>query len=267
MMRVIRVMQAFLYRDALMATSYRLAFVMQVASLGLSVVSLYFMSRLVGARPEIDQYGGYLPFAVVGMAMAGFLTTGFSSLSGAIRSEQMMGTLESVLMTPARLPWIVIASSLWSFIWAILTAAATLGAAWLFFGIEFRGNLLMAAALVALTTLTFSCLGILSASFIMVFKRGDPLAFLTGSLSYLLGGVFYPISILPVWMQKLSNLLPIKHGLEGLRDVLLVGRPAAEVVPQLLILLLFCAIGLPLSLLCFRWAVSIAQREGSLLHY
>jgi ABC-2 type transport system permease protein len=70
-------------------------------------------------------------------------------------------------------------------------------------------NLRAAVVVQSLTVLAFSGIGILSASFTMVFKRVDPVNFLFGSASTLLGGVFYPITILPGWLQLISYLVPL----------------------------------------------------------
>lgn len=265
--RSVMVLWAFLARDALMAFSYRLSFAMQWMSLVLGILSMYFVSLMIGDNPMFDRYGGYLPFAVIGAATSTFMLTGFNSFSTAIRSEQMMGTLESVLMTPVRLALVMIGSSLWSFVWTMINSTVTIAAATLLFGIELKGNILVAMLLLLLTTATFSCLGIVSAGFTMVFKRGDPLRFLVGTLTYLVGGVLFPIEILPGWLQRVSALMPITYGLRGVRQILLTGGEFTDVIPAVLFLLAFIAMALPISLLLFAKAVNVARREGSLLHY
>ena len=86
---------------------------------------------------------------------------------------------------------------------------------------------LAAALLVALAILTFSALGVLSPSFILVFKRGSPIAWLFGALSWLLGGLLYPVAVLPDWLRALSALLPVPHAIEGMRAALLGAAPWA----------------------------------------
>jgi ABC-2 type transport system permease protein len=110
---------------------------------------------------------------------------------------------------------------------------------------------------------------VLSASFVMVFKRGDPMAFVLGGLSAMLGGVFYPVRVLPEWLQSLAALLPITHALDGLRRVLLTGATASDPMVQrdVMVLLLFGAVATPASLLAFRAAVKLARREGTLVQY
>jgi ABC-2 type transport system permease protein len=129
------------------------------------------------------------------------------------------------------------------------------------------GNWAGALLVLMLTTITFSSLGVISAAFTMVFKRGDPVHLFVGGISFLLGGVIFPVSEMPGWLQAVARLLPITHGLDGMRALLLQGRPLGAVGTQLLILTLFVALSLPLSLLCFQKAVNIARRDGTLLHY
>jgi ABC-2 type transport system permease protein len=247
--------------------SYRLSFVLNLASILGGLVTFYFMSRLVGNHSSVARYGGYLPFAVVGIAMSSFFSVGFTSFSTVIRQEQLMGTLESIMMTPVRLTTLILSSSAWAFAWSLITTMLTLVLSIVVFGIRIHGNWGLALLLIALTTVTFCCLGIVSASFTIVFKQGDPVRYLAGSVSFLLGGVVFPVSELPGWLQKISAALPMTHGITGVRDVLLRGADIQTVWPQLLFLTLFSAAGLPLSLMSFRKAVKIGRREGSLLHY
>ena len=128
-------------------------------------------------------------------------------------------------------------------------------------------NLLGALLVLVLTIASFSGIGIISASFVMVFKRGDPLAFAFSGASYLLGGVYYPVAVLPSWLQKISYLLPIRHSLEGIR-LCLLGRASLKMIaPNLIALLCFTAVLPPSGLLCFQRAVRRANMDGSLTHY
>ena len=140
----------------------------------------------------------------------------------------------------------------------------------LLFGVDFGDtNVIPALAALLLTVIAFSSLGIISASFIMIFKRGDPIAWLISSTSTLVGGVFYPISILPDWLQKLSYLFPITYSLDAIRLSLLQGYGFAnqEVTRDLAALVVFSVITLPVSLVIFRYAVRRAKKDGSLAYY
>ncbi len=197
--------------------------------------------------------------------------TGFSSLATAIRSEQSQGTLESVLMTPIGVPTLIIASSAWDFVLVTFHSFLYLFFGWLFFGVTYQGSFLLAFMFLILTTLVLASLGIMSASFAMVFKRGDPFALILGTGSAFFSGVFFPTQLLSEVagsaVANISRLIPTTHGLDGIRRVLIQGQGFAEVREPMMTLLLFLSILLPLSLWVFGRAVRRAKREGSLIQY
>ena len=101
----------------------------------------------------------------------------------------------------------------------------------------------------------------------MVFKRGDPIYWIFGTASAIIGGIYFPISVLPSFLQKCAALLPITHALEAMRLLLLRGYGLEAVWPQIKILILFTLILTPLSMLSFKYAVKVAKKEGSLTQY
>ncbi|MHB0915744.1 MAG: ABC transporter permease [Thermoleophilia bacterium] len=264
---------AFLKKDLLIETSYRLSFFLQFGGIFFSVVMFYFVSELIGDAPNVQQslsaYGGnYFSFVLIGIAFSNFLAVGLGSFSGVIRSEQMVGTLEAMLVTPTRLPMIVLSSSQWSFAFTSLRVGVYLLLGGLFFGVNFGdANLLPALCALLLTVIAFSSLGIISASFVMIFKRGDPIAWALSTSSTLIGGVYYPISILPDWLQSISYFFPITYSLQAIRLSLLQGAGFGEVGGDLLALVIFSAITIPISLVIFRYAVARAKKAGSLAYY
>ncbi|MFA6002301.1 MAG: ABC transporter permease [Thermoleophilia bacterium] len=268
---------AFLKKDFLTEISYRFSFVLQFMSIFFSVVMFYFVAQLLGESPTLQQklgdYGGdaaqsYFAFVLIGIAFSNYLSVGLTSFSSSIRAEQMIGTLEAMLVTPTRLSNIVVSSSLWSFTFTSIQVAVYLLIGGLFFGVDFgNASPLPAITALILTVIAFSSLGIISASFIMIFKRGDPIAWVIATSSTLLGGVYYPITILPEWLQTLSYIFPITYALRAIRMSLLKGAGFSEVGGDLLALVIFSVIMLPISLVVFRYAVARAKRDGSLAYY
>jgi ABC-2 type transport system permease protein len=262
--------KAFLIRDYLDESSYRVAFVIQLLNIVFSVGVFYFISLLVGdsAEPYLSDYGGdYFSFVLIGIAFSGYFGVGLSSFSNRLRQAQTTGTLEAMLATPARLSEIIISSSLWEYIMTTLRVVVYLAVGVLLMNANLNGNIFAATVILILTIITFSSLGIISASFVMVLKRGDPVAWAFSAVSTLLGGVYYPITILPDWLQMLARLLPITYALEGMRLALLQDASVNEILPQIVALIIFSVILLPGSLFSFRYAVKRAKIEGSLTHY
>jgi len=264
----LRRVRAFVVRDFQLAVSYKLEFFLRILTILLVVTTFYFISKIFsGSVTDFSQWRNPLAAWITGLAVLNYFMTGFSSLANAIRSEQMQGTLESVLLSPISVPTVIIASSAWDFIQATLHSSLYLFFGWLFFDVRYQGNFLLALLFLILTTLVLACIGIISASFAMVFKRGDPLGILLGSGSALFSGVFFPTQLLGTGFGTISRLLPPTYGLDGIRRVLIEGQTLSQVREPLLILLIFLMVLLPFSLWVFGRAVSRAKREGSLIQY
>jgi ABC-2 type transport system permease protein len=273
MILFIRRIWAFIARDWRLELSYRMQFFLRVLSILIVVTTLFFISKIfIGFADErFAQWRDPLAAWLTGLAVLNYFMTGFSSLANAIRQEQVQGTLESVLMTPINVPTVIVASSAWDFVQATFFSSLYLFFGWLFFNVHYRGSFLLALVFLVLTTVVLSCLGILSASFAMVFKRGDPFGVFLGAGSALFSGVFCPTQLIDQYAGKgvasISRILPATYGLDGIRRVLIEGQTFAEVSQPLSALLIFLAVLLPLSLWVFARAVRRAKREGSLIQY
>src|ERR1051325_2372754 len=264
---------AFVVRDWRLELSYRMQLFLRVLSILILVTTFFFVSKIfVGfADPRFTQWRDPLAAWLTGMAMLNYFMTGFSSLANAIRQEQVQGTLESVLMTPISVPNVIVASSAWDFVQATFYSSLYLIFGWLFFDVHYRGSFLLALVFLLLTTFVLACLGILSASFAMVFKRGDPFGIFLGAGSALFSGVFFPTQLLSQYagngIANVSRLLPPTYGLDGIRRVLIAGQSLMQVREPLITLLIFLIILLPFSLWVFGRAIRRAKREGSLIQY
>ena len=262
---------AFVKRDLLIELSYRFGFGFQIASIALSVTGYYFLARFIGASvvPGLDAYGGdYFAFVLIGVALQNYLATSLDAFSRTIRESQLAGTLEALLSTQTSLATIIVSSAAYRFLWTSFGVVLYLALGVGLFGMRLSPGHWPAAALVlVLAILAFSGLGILSASFIMIFKRGTPVAWLFGDVSWLLGGVLYPVTALPGWLQALSALLPITYAIEGMRAALLRPEPWPEIRSSVALLLLFAATLVPVSLLSFQYATKRARITGTLAQY
>ncbi len=270
---LLRRVRAFIVRDFLLAISYRMDFFLRMLTILIVVTIFFFISRIYAGFVNVDdpQWRNPLPAWITGLAVLNYFMTGFSSLATAIRQEQAQGTLESVLLTPINLPTMIVSSSAWAFVQATFFSFLYLFFGWLFFDVHYQGNYALAFMFLILTTLVLACLGILSASFAMVFKRGDPFGIFLGTGSALFSGVLFPTRLLTEYAGSgvgiITRILPPTYGLDGIRRVLIEGQGLAEVREPLFTLLLFLAVLLPFSLWVFGRAVRRAKREGSLIQY
>ena len=264
---------AFVARDFRLFVSYRMQFFLRILSVLTIVTTFFFISKIFAGftDPQFSQWRDPLATWLTGLAVLNYFMTGFGSLANSIRTEQMQGTLESVLLTPINLPTVIVASSAWDFLETSFFSFLYLFFGWVFFGVHYRGSFFLALVFLLLTTVVLACLGILSASFVMVFKRGDPFGIFLGAGSALFSGVFFPTQLLKTYagskLGTISLILPTTHGLDGIRQVLIEGHEFAQVTQPLIVLLGFLIVLLPFSLWVFGRAVRRAKREGSLIQY
>lgn len=254
----------------LLATGYRLNFALSLCGRLWWLVWVYFLAKLVPpdriASAEMAQ--GYLAFALVGVAMQQYLSYVLVACSEKLREDQLNGLLPALLVTPGRPIVAIFGPLLWGVVDRALTVTLMLAIGGLALGIGFEGANWGAALLVlALTTLAVAAWGLLSACFTLIFKRGDPILLLAGIVGYVFSGAFFPVSVLPPWMQLVSAIYPHAHAISAARAALLLDAPVAALERPLVALGAFCAILTPLALWAFDVAVRHVRRTGSAAYY
>jgi ABC-2 type transport system permease protein len=261
---------AFFVRDARTATSYKIGFLLTTGGSIATALMLFFLSRVIegSVTPMLGAYGGnYFAFVIIGVGFSGFMAAGIAGLASKIREGQTMGTLELTMLSPTRLPLLLIYSSLW----AHASAATTVGVyllAGIVFGMDVHeANVPVAIVGLGLGIVSFNGLGLLSASVVILIKQGNPVNWLVGSASGLLSGVLYPISVLPDGLRAASQFLPLTHVLEVLRASILRGAGFADVFPSLAALAMLTVVLVPLGILACHRAIRVAQTDGTLANY
>ncbi len=267
-MSVLRRVAAVAGKEMRLALSYRLSFLMGVAGVFMSAAVFHFLSRLVGesAAPFLSPYGGsYFSFVLIGIAFQSYLGLSMGSMASSLRSEQLLGTLDAVVATPTSLTVFAAGAALWQFVFATYRVVVFMLFGALLFGMDLTGANIPAALLVlALSITAFGGVGVISGSLILVLKKGNPVQWLYGSAATLLGGVYYPVAVLPDWLRPLSLLFPITYSLEAMRLSLIGGAGIGEIGTELLVLAGFSVVSVPLAVLSFRRALLRIRRDGTL---
>lgn len=255
---------AFARRDFVTDFTYRLSFAIGLANAAFAAGTYYFLSTLIGARPQ-----GYEPFAflLTGIVLNGAMSSALSCYALSVRDAQQTATLPLLVASPIGAPRLIALSSAYPILRAAIEGGLYL-AAGLMLGVSLASASVAGALVVFLVSMAaFSAIGVLSAACIVVWKRGDPIPWLIGAASWLLGGVFYPVEQLPGWLQGFSRVLPITYALDAMRPALLGGVGFIEVMHRALPLMLFAVVLVPASLLAFARAIEHARRAGTLRQY
>jgi ABC-2 type transport system permease protein len=258
-------------RDFGVARSYRAAFVIEIFQALLGSASFYFLSRFVESptlERSLPSGTNYFSFALVGIAFFDYLSVALITFDASLQEARQNGTLENLLVTQTSLPVILAGSSLYPFALMSLRTAIYIGWGAVLFGFPLQGANWMGALLVlGASVLAFSGLGVLSASYLLIFKRGNPVNWAILGLSSVLGGMMYPISVLPVWLQRVARFIPVTYSLEGMRAAILGHASTRELLPSIAGLLVFAALLLPVSFAIFSWALRRTKITGTLTHF
>lgn len=262
---------AFVRRDFLIAWSYRLAFVSEWASLALQAFMFYFVGLLVNPS-KLPEYGGsqatYMEFVAVGIALGGFMQLALNRVATGIRTEQMAGTLESLLMTPTASATIQIGTVVYDLLYIPLRTGLFLVLVALGFGLHFETSGLLPAAIVLLAFIPFVWgLGIAAAGAILTFRRGGGAAGFGVTVLTIFSGAYFPLQLLPSWADEAARYNPIAVAVEGMREPLLGGTTWAGTGLDVLFLAPTSACSLALGIFVFRRALRRERRRGSLSLY
>ena len=139
------------------------------------------------------------------MTLGGFVHLGLERVSAALRNEQLMGTLESLLTTPTSSQTIQVGSVLFDLIFIPLRMGLLLLMLALVFGLGLDiGGVPQALVLLVFFMPFVWGLGILAAAITLTFRRGAGIVGLaTGALT-LISGLYFPLALLPNWLETIS---------------------------------------------------------------
>jgi ABC-2 type transport system permease protein len=259
---------AFIRRDLLTLLSYRMGFVSDWVGIFFQVFLLYFIGKMVDTS-QLPTFGGrsvtYLEFAAVGIALGVFVQIGLARVSTAIRTEQMIGTLESLLVTPTAPATIQLGSAMFDLVYIPLRTSVFLVAVAAVFGLHFSGGGILPAAIVLLVFAPVVWgLGLMSAAGVLTFRRGEGMIGIGASLLALSSGAYFPLSLLPSWLATVAELNPLAIALKSMREAALGGAGWTVVPHALAVLLPTGVVTIILGSLAFRLALARERRLGTL---
>lgn len=270
MIRALRQLPVFFWRDLAIARTYRTVFVFELVEALFGAALFYYTARFVDS-PELESSlprgTSYFAFSLIGFAFLDYLSAALDTFDRSLEEALNSGTLEHILVTQTSLPVFLAGSAIYPFLASTVRIAVYLFWGAVLFGLALgSANWLSVAAVLIASLLAFSGLGIFSAAYLLLFKRGNPGKWLLVGISSIAGGMLFPVSVLPAWLQLIARLNPITYALDAMRAALLAGAALASLGHLLAMLLLFAAILLPTSMLAFAWALRRTKATGTLTH-
>jgi ABC-2 type transport system permease protein len=212
----------------------------------------------------------------IGVLLWTFLSVLFNEIAMSIAFERWEGTLEYTFMAPVSRMIHLAGVSLFALGYSVLRMMVVLVGLFLFVKLDFAGaNVLGIILVLAISSLAFTGLGLIAAT-LPVFspERGAEATNILQGILLLVSGIYYPVSVLPKWIQPISALSPATYALTACRKLVgvdtyvqgqrLIGAPISAVIPELWRLLLAGLVLIPVGLWIFGRVENWAKRTGKL---
>ena len=203
---------------------------------------------------------------LIGAVMWAYLGTVFEILTETVAWERWEGTIEYTFMAPLARPMHLAGMGLFAIGFGLLQAVLLFGVVATFFDLELaQADFVAALVVLGVASISFVGIGMMTAVLPLISpEKGTQLGFIAQGILLVVSGVYYPVEILPTWMEWLAVVSPATYALEGTRDAILEGAGVAELWDELWPLLVIGAVSIPLGLEVFRRGELYAKRHGKL---
>ena len=242
---------------------WELAFFIWTVANTLSIVFIAKGVSAAGGHLDVERETTTLLIGAVIWAYLGII---FEILTETVAWERWEGTIEYTFMAPLSRAVHLGGMGLFAVLYGVLRTALLFAVVALFFGLHFsHAEFAAALLLLAVASVSFVGLGMITAVLPLISpEKGAQLGFIAQGLLLVVSGVYYPISVLPHWMQWIAKISPATYALRGMRASILDGAGVAASWSQLWPLLVLGGVSIPLGLAVFRAGERYAKRHGKL---
>jgi ABC-2 type transport system permease protein len=201
---------------------------------------------------------------LIGAVVWAYLGIIFEFLTETVAWERWEGTIEYTFMAPLARAMHLGGSGVFAVLYGLVRAAILFVVVALFFGLSMPdANFVAALVLLMIASVSFFGIGMMTAVLPLISpEKGAQLGFVGQGMLLVVSGVYYPVSVLPTWMEWLSVISPATYALRGIRASILdgAGLAWADVWP----LLVIGVFSIPLGLWIFSIGERYAKKHGKL---
>src|SRR5262245_3202270 len=203
---------------------------------------------------------------LIGAVIWSYLGILFEILTETVAWERWEGTIEYTFMAPLARPVHLLGMGAFGVLYGVARTAFLFAVVALFFGLGFPGADFGAALLLlAVASISFVGVGMVTAVLPLISpEKGAQLGFIAQGLLLVVSGVYYPVEVMPGWMQAIATISPATYALDGIRAAVLDGAGVGDVWHDIWPLLVMGVVAIPLGLAVFRAGERYAKRHGKL---
>jgi ABC-2 type transport system permease protein len=259
-------MWGIIRRDAILFVSYRSQLIAQFVGPLFSITLFYYISHIVTAK-SIRSPGGYFGFVIIGLVIVQILTISLGVMPVTVRQELVSGTIERFLVSAHGPINGILGTMLFPLINALLSGVLMLTLAAVIFGLPLATTAVLAIPVALLGTLAFMPFAFFLVALVMAFKQAASATQFIVSGVAIVGGLYFPTTVLPGWIRWVSEVQPFTPATDLLRHLLVNAPLVHPAAVELLKLLGFVAVLLPAGLMVLRASIRYGQRTGTIAEY
>jgi ABC-2 type transport system permease protein len=240
-----------------------LAFFVWTVANTLTIVFIAKGIPAVGGQIDVNQVTAIL---LVGAVIWAYLGIIFEVLTETVAWERWEGTIEYTFMAPLARPVHLFGMGAFAVVYGVIRASLLFVVVSLFFGLHLPdANYLAALVLLIVASISFIGIGMMTAVLPLISpEKGMQLGFVAQGVMLVVSGVYYPVSVLPQWMQAIAAISPATYALRGARAAILDGAGLSSMWGEIWPLLVIGAVSVPLGLWVFRRGELYAKKHGKL---
>jgi ABC-2 type transport system permease protein len=242
---------------------WELAFFVWTVANTLTIVFIADGVEATGGQLDVERLTTSL---LIGAVIWSYLGIVFEILTETVAWERWEGTIEYTFMAPLPRAVHLLGMGAFAVLYGVLRTAALFAVVALFFGLDFPGADFGAAlVLLGVASVSFVGVGMITAVLPLISpEKGAQLGFIAQGLLLVVSGVYYPVEVMPGWMQAIATVSPATYALHGIRASVLDGAGLGAVWGDLWPLLVLGAVAIPAGVLVFRAGERYAKRHGKL---
>jgi ABC-2 type transport system permease protein len=242
---------------------WEIAFFIWTVANTLTIVFIAKGIEAAGGTIDVERTTTILLIGAVIWAYLGII---FEILTETVQWERWEGTIEYTFMAPLARPVHLAGMGVFAVAYGVVRAVFLFFIVAAMFSLQLpEANFVSAVVVLAIASISFVGIGMMTAVLPLISpEKGVQLGFIAQGILLVVSGVYYPVDVLPGWMQALATISPATYALEGIRDAILDGAGVGAVWNDIWPLLVIGAVAVPLGLEVFRRGERYAKRHGKL---
>lgn len=231
-----------------------------------NALSITFIAKVPGIHLTPAEEQAFILYLAIGTAVWTYVSVVFDNVTETVTMERWEGTIEYTFMAPVSRMTHMVGTCLFALLHGILLTGLQLVVLSMFFHLDLsQANWGATLFLLLLGSVSLIGLGTVSAVLPMLFtERGAQMAYIIRAVMLLVSGVYYPVTVLPGWMQAIAKVTPTTYMLDGLRNSIGKNYSLGQLLPDVWPLLLCGVVLVPLGQYIFHLAERYAKRTGRL---